>query len=153
MPFVWSEIRTAVEAGASLAANGKQGCCGTGGLIGVSIALHNLIYIQIFGYWHLIGFYPHPFHNILRFRINGPPVPKIEFPNIGTQKRGLLEFPLLRSPRVEIYGQGTDPSLNPDRVVFRIIDNSVTFMGIMSHVGSKYQGFHIREFVVSGFYF
>lgn len=72
---------------------------------------------------------------------------------MGTQKGGLLEFPLVRSPRGEIYGDCTNPTLNSDRVVFRIIDKLVTFMGVMSHAGNEYQGFHAREFVVSGFYY
>lgn len=71
---------------------------------------------------------------------------------MGTQKGGLLEFPLFRSPRGEIYGESTNPTSDPDRVVFRIIDKSVTFMGVMSYAGNEYQGFHAREFVVSGFY-
>ena len=72
---------------------------------------------------------------------------------MGTQKGGLLEFPLLRSPRGVVYGEGINPKLNPDRVVFRIIGKSVTFMGVMSHAGNLYQGLQAREFVVSGFYY
>lgn len=89
--FSVTEIRTAVEAGASLAAKGKQVCGGKGGSGGSKyLPLHNLVCIQTFGYWHLIGFYPHTFHNGPRLRSHGPPAPKIEFPNMGTTQRGNL---------------------------------------------------------------
>lgn len=101
----------------------------------------------------MIDLYPHVFHNDARLKSHGPHAPKIEFPNMGTQKGGLLEFPLLRSPRGVVYGEGINPKLNPDRVVFRILGKSVTFMGVMSHAGNLYQGLQAREFVVSGFYY
>lgn len=72
---------------------------------------------------------------------------------MGTLKGGPLESPLLRSPRGEVFGGSTISSDNPDRVVFRIIhDDSVTFMGVMSHVGNEHQGFMERELVVSDLY-
>ena len=38
----------------------------------------------------------------------------------------------------------------PDRVVFRLKqDDSVTFMGVMSHAGNEHQGYKKRELVVS----
>lgn len=72
---------------------------------------------------------------------------------MGTQKWGLLELPILKLPRGVVYGEGINPKLNPDRVVFRIIGKSITFMGVMSHAGNLYQGFQSSEFVVSDFYY
>lgn len=77
------------------------------------------------------------------------------FPNKGTLTGVLLEFPLLRSPRGEIFGGGTVPKHNPDRVVFHLDadTDTVTFMGVMSHAGNEPRGFGKRDFVVSGFYY
>lgn len=49
--FSVTEIRTAVEAGANLAANGKRVRAGKGGPGGSKYSpLHNLVCIQTFGY-------------------------------------------------------------------------------------------------------
>lgn len=48
--------------------------------------------------------YPHIFHNSLRLRIYGPPAARIEFPNRESLEGELLEFPICRSPRGEIFG-------------------------------------------------
>lgn len=78
-------------------------------------------------------------------------LPLLNFPKMGNFKGGLLEFPLVRSPKGEIFGGST---IHPDRVVFRINqDDSLTFIGVMSHAGNIHQGFAKREFVVSGFYY
>ncbi|MCJ1348156.1 hypothetical protein MMC31_006387, partial [Peltigera leucophlebia] len=43
---------------------------------------------------------------------------------------------------------------NHDRVVFHLgPDNTVTFMGLVSHEGDVHRGYHGREFVVSEFDF
>lgn len=51
-------------------------------------------------------------------------LPRIDFPNRRTLPGGLLEFPLLRSPRGgggrEICGVITDLKVDPDRVVLRL---------------------------------
>ena len=77
----------------------------------------------------------------------------IDFPNRGTLTGELLEFPLLRSPKGEIFGGATISSDNPDRVVFMLHGNTATFMGVMSHAGNQHQGYHHSEFVVSRFYY
>lgn len=63
-------------------------------------------------------------------------------------------FPLLRSPRGEIFGVSTDPLANLDRVVFWMdVEGTVTFMGVLSHAKNTHKGLHTEEFVVSSFYY
>ena len=70
---------------------------------------------------------------------------------MGTLTGVLLEFPLLRSTKGEIFGRITISSDNPDGVVFIPDGNTATFMGVTSHTGNQHQGNHHCEFIVSGF--
>lgn len=102
----------------------------------------------------MIAKYPHIFYNRKRMRKNGGhPPPPIDFQIRGLSQGELLEFPCVRSPKGEVFGSTTITARNPDRVVFMLHGNKVTFMGLMSHAGNDHQGYHPREFVVSGFYF
>lgn len=84
---------------------------------------------------------------------NEPSAFSVEFLDMGTLEGGLLEFPLLRTPRGEIFGGSATSRDNPDRIIFRVSqDYSVTFMGVMSHVGKEHQGFTKRKFIVSDLY-
>lgn len=57
-------------------------------------------YTDFPGQWHLIGYYPGPFHKRLRWGGGmGILLPRIDFSNRRTLPGWLLEFPLLRSPR------------------------------------------------------
>lgn len=104
------------------------------------------------GYWQWIGLYPHKFYNGTSLK-HGKNVAGISFPNEGTFK-GNLEFPLLRSPQGQICTRGINLDNNPDRVVFRLdAQNTVSFLGLMSHAGSLQQGYAWNEFVVSCYYY
>lgn len=84
----------------------------------------------------------------------GTNAPAIIFPNEGTPREGLLEFPILSSPQGADIWAEIDGMKNPDRVVFRLEeDNTVTFMGVMSHAGNNHQHYKTREFVVYLFFY
>lgn len=77
------------------------------------------------------------FYNRPRYRQDGNKGPAIPFPSEGTPKGDLLEVPILRSPRGQVFAKATISEDNPDRVVFRLdAENTVTFMGLMSHAGN-----------------
>ena len=90
----------------------------------------------------MIDKYPHHFSNFLRINKDKTRNSTISFPNEGTTKGGLVEFPVLRSPQGQAFGVDTVLKKNPDRVVSRLDAwNTVTFMGLMSHAESQHQGY------------
>lgn len=97
-------------------------------------------------------FFTHiPFTTIPGLEVMGHLHQEFSSPPWRLKKKG--GFPFEGHPEGKFMGKGTNPTSNPDRVVLRILDKSVTFMGVMSHAGNEYQGFHARKFVVSGFYY
>lgn len=68
----------------------------------------------------------------------------MKFSTRGSLGEKLLEFPICRFPREEIFWEETVVANNQDRVVFIVNNNLVTFMGVMSQAGNVYQGFHPR---------
>lgn len=98
--FSPAEILQAVQAGALLAKKNefvKSGEQGSKSSHNPMVIYYRRCLIKLFP--QILGPYPHHFQNRLRRRLSGTRGSKILFPNEGTPKGDLLEFPILRSPK------------------------------------------------------